>query len=44
MCDNTHSGNKVMDIRIGFGYDIHKLVQGRELFLGGLKIPSDAGL
>ncbi len=33
-----------MDIRIGFGYDIHKLVQGRELFLGGLKIPSDAGL
>ena len=33
-----------MNLRIGFGYDIHQLVKGKELFLGGLKIPSDAGL
>ncbi len=26
-------------IRIGFGYDIHKLVKGRPLYLGGVKIP-----
>ncbi len=30
--------------RIGFGYDIHPLQKGRELFLGGVKIPSDVGL
>ncbi|HAX61612.1 MAG TPA: 2-C-methyl-D-erythritol 2,4-cyclodiphosphate synthase [Elusimicrobia bacterium] len=26
-------------MRIGFGYDIHKLVKGRPLYLGGVKIP-----
>lgn len=31
-------------LRIGFGYDIHKLVKGRPLFLGGLKIPYSKGL
>jgi 2-C-methyl-D-erythritol 2,4-cyclodiphosphate synthase len=30
--------------RIGFGYDIHKLVKGRELYLGGTRIPYPAGL
>jgi len=33
-----------MNIRIGFGYDIHRLSLGRELFLGGIKIPSGVGL
>ena len=33
-----------MDTRIGFGYDIHPLVKGKNLFLGGLKIPSEIGL
>ena len=30
--------------RIGFGYDIHPLVEGRKLFLGGIEIPSQRGL
>jgi 2-C-methyl-D-erythritol 2,4-cyclodiphosphate synthase len=31
-------------IRIGFGYDAHRLVVGRDLILGGVNIPSDLGL
>jgi 2-C-methyl-D-erythritol 2,4-cyclodiphosphate synthase len=31
-------------MRIGFGYDVHPLVSGRELILGGVKIPFDRGL
>ena len=30
--------------RIGFGYDVHRLVEGRDLVLGGIKIPHDKGL
>ena len=30
--------------RIGFGYDIHPLVEGRALMLGGVEIPSSRGL
>ena len=30
--------------RIGFGYDIHRLVPGRKLILGGVEIPGDMGL
>ena len=26
-------------MRIGHGYDVHKLVEGRDLILGGVKIP-----
>ena len=33
-----------MDLRIGQGYDIHRLVEGRELWLGGVHIPSPIGL
>ena len=33
-----------MDLRIGQGYDIHRLAEGRELWLGGLHIPSPIGL
>ncbi len=33
-----------MDIRIGTGYDVHRLVEGRDLFVGGVKIPHDKGL
>ena len=33
-----------MNIRIGFGYDVHKLVEGRDLWLGGIKIPHTMGL
>ncbi len=31
-------------MRIGFGYDVHRLVNGRELILGGVKIPFERGL
>ncbi|NLW24055.1 MAG: 2-C-methyl-D-erythritol 2,4-cyclodiphosphate synthase [Clostridia bacterium] len=31
-------------MRIGFGYDVHKLVKGRPLILGGVKIEYDWGL
>lgn len=30
-------------MRIGFGWDLHKLVKGRKLFLGGVEIPSEKG-
>lgn len=30
--------------RIGFGYDVHRLVEGRPLILGGIKIPHHLGL
>ena len=30
--------------RIGLGYDIHKLVEGRKLVIGGLEIPYEKGL
>lgn len=33
-----------MKIRTGIGYDIHKLEEGRRLFLGGVEIPSPKGL
>lgn len=31
-------------MRIGFGYDVHRLVHGRKLILGGVEIPYDKGL
>ena len=31
-------------MRIGIGYDVHRLVQGRPLVLGGVHIPHDKGL
>ena len=30
--------------RIGFGFDVHRLVDGRKLILGGVEIPSEKGL
>lgn len=31
-------------MRIGMGYDVHRLVESRELILGGVKIPYERGL
>ena len=31
------------NLKIGIGFDVHRLVKGRNLFLGGLKIPSALG-
>lgn len=31
-------------MRVGIGYDVHRLVEGRKLFLGGVEIPFHKGL
>ncbi|MDU1903614.1 MAG: 2-C-methyl-D-erythritol 2,4-cyclodiphosphate synthase [Dysgonomonas sp.] len=33
-----------MKIRVGFGYDVHRLAENRELWLGGIKIDHTVGL
>ncbi|MFA6540197.1 MAG: 2-C-methyl-D-erythritol 2,4-cyclodiphosphate synthase [Bacteroidota bacterium] len=33
-----------MNSRIGFGYDVHSLIEGRKLILGGVEIPFEKGL
>ena len=33
-----------MKIRVGFGYDVHRLVEGRELWLGGIRLEHPLGL
>jgi 2-C-methyl-D-erythritol 2,4-cyclodiphosphate synthase len=33
-----------MEYRIGIGYDIHRLIEGRKLFIGGVQIPYIKGL
>lgn len=35
---------KEVNMRIGMGYDVHRLVESRELILGGVKIPYERGL
>lgn len=32
-----------MNIRVGYGYDVHRLSHGEELWLGGIKIPFEKG-
>lgn len=31
-------------MRVGYGYDVHRLVEGRKLILGGVEIPYEKGL
>ena len=33
-----------MDIRVGMGYDVHQLVEGRDLWIGGIKLEHSLGL
>lgn len=33
-----------MKIRVGFGYDVHQLVEGRELWIGGIRLEHEKGL
>ena len=33
-----------MKIRVGFGFDVHQLVEGRELWLGGIRLEHSKGL
>lgn len=35
---------KGLGIRVGFGFDVHKLVVGRDLWMGGIKIEHSMGL
>lgn len=37
-------GDVNMKIRVGFGFDVHALVEGRELWLGGIKLEHEKGL
>ena len=32
------------NLRIGQGYDVHRLISGRDLILGGVRVPYDRGL
>ena len=46
-CDNKIRNNmteRIHIMRIGQGYDVHRLTEGRDLILGGVKIPYDKGL
>lgn len=38
------SNHREKIMRVGFGYDVHQLVEGRKLFLGGVEIPHTMGL
>lgn len=42
--ENKESNNTHIPFRVGMGYDVHKLVAGRDLILGGIKIDNDRGL
>jgi len=44
--ENIYKFNRkeVIGLRIGMGYDVHKLVKGRSLILGGVTLPSALGL
>jgi 2-C-methyl-D-erythritol 2,4-cyclodiphosphate synthase len=33
-----------MNIRVGFGYDVHRFAENRSLWLGGIQMPHDKGL
>jgi 2-C-methyl-D-erythritol 2,4-cyclodiphosphate synthase len=32
-----------MKIKVGFGFDVHKLVKGEPLWIGGVRVPADKG-
>jgi 2-C-methyl-D-erythritol 4-phosphate cytidylyltransferase/2-C-methyl-D-erythritol 2,4-cyclodiphosphate synthase len=40
----SRAGAAIRDLRIGEGWDIHALVAGRPLILGGVQVPHDKGL
>ena len=40
----TSDQRRATDFRIGIGYDIHRLAEGRPLILGGIKVPHERGL
>ena len=44
MTDNHVQQVSPLNIRVGFGFDVHRLVEGRALWLGGIKIDHHLGL
>jgi len=40
---NLLKKNLISELKFGIGFDVHRLVKGRTLFLGGVKIPSKLG-
>ncbi len=40
----THDRGRSVRLRVGIGYDLHRLADGRRLVLGGVEIPADRGL
>jgi len=42
--DAPHRPATIIVPRVGFGYDVHRLVEGRPLWLGGINIPHTTGL
>jgi len=40
---NKEKKEDKMNFRIGYGYDVHQLAEGKELFIGGIKIPHTKG-
>ena len=41
---DAHNRMEITDVRVGYGYDAHRLVQGRRLVLCGVEIAHDRGL
>ena len=42
--ETAQGAGKGLCIRVGMGYDVHQLVEGRDLWLGGIKIEHTLGL
>ena len=43
-CYNKNQKKESKNMRVGMGYDVHQLVEGRDLILGGVNIPYEKGL
>ena len=43
-CGLTAGKGMNIYMRVGMGYDVHRLVEGRDLIMGGVKIPYEKGL
>lgn len=41
--ERTMTATQVVPVRTGIGYDLHRLVEGRPLILGGVDVPCDRG-
>jgi len=41
---NIEHRERVLVIKVGIGYDVHAMVEGRPLILGGVEIPYERGL